>query len=90
MTDYAAPITAPRPRTRRIDAFLDWISRASPFLIVLMIGFVFGIGQGYLQCERAWQTKVIERSQVDPSGLALPVYEDSQGNVYYTTKQTRP
>ena len=90
MNDYAGHITTPRPRTRLIDRVLDAISWLTPWLIAAVIGFVFGIAQGALQSNSYWTEKIIERSTADPSGIAMPVYEDSLGNVYYVNKQTRP
>ncbi len=90
MNDYAGHITIPRPRTRLIDRVLDAISWLTPWLIAAVIGFVFGIAQGAWQSNSYWTEKIVERSTVDPSGIAMPVYEDTEGNVYYVNKQTRP
>ena len=90
MIDYAEHITAPRPRTRLIDRVLDAISWLTPWLIAAVIGFVFGIAQGAWQSNSYWTGKIIELSTADPSGIALPVYEDVEGNVYYVHREVRP
>ena len=69
---------------------MRFINRVSPWFAAAVIGFVFGIAQGALQSNSYWTEKIVERSTVDPSGIAMPVYEDTEGNVYYVNKQTRP
>ena len=90
MTDYAEHLIIPRPRTRLIDRVLDAISWLTPWLIAAVIGFVFGIAQGAWQSNSYWTGKIIERSTADPSGIAMPVYEDQLGNVYYVRREMRP
>lgn len=90
MIDYAEHITAPRPRTRIIDRVLDAVNRLTPYILAAIIGAVIGLAQGALQSNAHWTEKIVERSTVDPSGIAMPVYEDVEGNVYYVHREVRP
>lgn len=69
---------------------MRFINRVSPWFAAAAFGFVLGLAQGALQSDTHWQDKVITRSQADPSGIALPVYEDVEGNVYYVHREVRP
>ena len=73
-----------------MDRLIDRINALIPYIIAILIGAALGIGQGYLQCDRAWKDKIVTRSQADPSGQALAVYEDVEGNVYYVHREVRP
>ena len=84
MTEYAAPITIPRQRP-----IMSAVHRIAPWFAAIALGFVFGLAQGALQSDNHWAKKIVERSQVDPSGIALPVYED-QGHVYKVRRESRP
>lgn len=90
MTDYAERITITRPRTRPIDRIIDAVNRLTPYILAAIIGAVIGLAQGALQSNAHWTEKIVERSTVDPSGIALPVYEDVEGNVYYVHREVRP
>lgn len=90
MIDYSQPLAVPRPKTRLFDKIMAWVDGMSLYLLALIIGAVIGIGQGAWQANNHWTDKIVERSTVDPSGIAMPVYEDVEGNVYYVNKQTRP
>jgi len=89
MTDYAEPLTIPRPKTRLFDRIIAFVDVAAPYLIAGIIGAALGIGQGYFQCDRAWKDKIVTRATVDPSGKPLAVYEDQAGNVYYSRCERR-
>jgi ABC-type dipeptide/oligopeptide/nickel transport system permease component len=69
---------------------MAWVDGMSLYLLALIIGAVIGIGQGVWQANNHWTDKIVERSQADPSGIAMPVYEDVEGNVYYVHREVRP
>ena len=90
MNDFAQPLAVPRPKTRLFDKTMAWVDGMSLYLLALIIGAVIGIAQGALQSNAHWTKRIVERSTVDPSGIAMPVYEDVEGNVYYVHREVRP
>ena len=68
---------------------MRFINLVSPWFAAAAFGFVLGLAQGALQSDNHWTKKIVERSKADPSGVALPVYED-QEHVYKVSRESRP
>lgn len=89
MTDFAEPLTIPRPRVRGADKLFALINTIAPYAAAVGLGFVLGIGQGFLQANNHWTTKIVERSHADEYGNPLSIL-DKPGKRYYSIEQTIP
>lgn len=56
---------------------------------VLALGWLAGTVQGYMQCEHNWRQNVTERATAYDQEGPVPIYEDTEGNVYYSHRESR-
>ena len=63
--------------------------RMAGIIGVLALGWLAGMVQGSIQSDREWHQRIVERSTAFDQEGPVPVYEDTEGNVYYSHREQR-